>query len=70
MALASILVGILVGITSFMVSLIMGQGLIAAAGFYVMGGFIAACLMIALSLLRGFGESAMERRTSSYTLRG
>lgn len=70
MAVASILVGILVGITSFMVSLIMGQGLAAAAGFYVLGGFIAATSVLVLSLLRGFSESAMERRASSYALRG
>ena len=70
MAIASILVGILVGMTSFMASLLLGEGLLAAMGYYVLGGFTAMLTLIVLGMIRMMGAGGMQARRSALVLRG
>lgn len=52
MAIASIFVGIVSGMLSFVVGLIVGQGLLLALGLYILGGLSGMVLTLAVTGLR------------------
>lgn len=53
MAIASIMVGVLVGIISFILALTSGYGIFAAAGFYVLGGLLSTGTLMLAWVIRG-----------------
>lgn len=62
MALAAVFTGILTGIAFFVIALIFGHGLIAAAGFYVIGGFLGASAQVVRAVTRAQTEVKPQRR--------
>lgn len=52
MAMASILIGFLTGMVTFVVSLVTGQGFLISAGLYVLGGLGGMALVMVLVGLR------------------
>lgn len=52
MIMASILVGIVAGLTSLVVGLIAGQGFLSAMGLYVLGGMAGMSAVLLLAALR------------------
>lgn len=65
MIMASILVGIVAGLASFLAGLIAGQGFLPSMGLYVLGGMtgMAAVLMVA-----GLRSLTRTRRADDMTL--
>lgn len=78
MILASILFGILAGLTGFAAALIAGHGLLAALGLYVLGGMVGVAVTLGLLGLRGLirqpsvagAEGAIVARAILATHRG
>ncbi len=60
MAIASIFVGIVSGMLSFVAGLIVGHGLLLALGLYILGGLSGMVLTLAVSALRSRAQSATD----------
>ncbi len=67
MIMASIIVGIVAGMASFLAGLIAGQGLVLSFGFYVAGGMAGMLGAILIATLRYW---AQERRADTLELAG
>lgn len=65
MIMASILVGIVAGLASFLAGLIAGQGFVPAMGMYVVGGMAG---MVAVLMLGGLRGLTRARRTDDMAL--
>lgn len=67
MIMASILVGTVVAIVSGATGLIAGHGLLAAMGWYVVGGMAGVVLTLAVSALRHLTRSKPEEHLALAT---
>lgn len=78
MILASLLFGILAGITGFAAALIAGHGVLVALGLYVLGGMVGVAVTLGVLALRGLvrqpriagAEGAIVARAILATHRG
>lgn len=60
MAMASILVGIVSGLLSFVAGLVIGQGVMLALGLYILGGLSGMVLTLMLVALRGRARAVVD----------
>ncbi len=70
MAIASILIGIMTGIVSFVAALIAGHDLALAFGFYVLGGMVGVFVTVALVLLRPRTQRQEQAGAGMVAVRG
>lgn len=70
MIMASILVGTLVAIVSGVTGLIVGHGLLAAMGWYVVGGMAGVVLTLAASAVRHLARSAPKEHLTLAPIQG
>lgn len=70
MIMASILVGIVAGVVSFMAGLVSGQGLMSSVGLYVMGGFVGMLAVLVLGGLSRLGRGRAAPELTAATVQG
>ena len=61
MAIATLLVGILSGLTSFFVALVLGYGVVMALVVYAFGGLVGAVAIIVIAAIRSLAAPQTKK---------